>query len=514
MKERLRRRSYLLPIVIASGLLLPALTLLPFGTLWLWQKGYLLHWAVGAACLVAIATLVQRRVLRSLAPTDDGAAASEPRQADDLVDASWTPAEAQAWSDVLAVAQRVDVASLTSREAILALGGETVRTVAKRLHPAVAEPLWQFTVPEAFAIIERVSRRLGAFTSETIPFSDRLTVGRVMSLYNWRGAVNLAEKAYDVWRLVRLVNPFTALTHELRERLSKQMLAWGQAQITQRLAHAYVLEVGRAAIDLYGGRLRVAARQVHAEMSTAAAADTADIDRRTIEPLRILVAGQIGAGKSSVVNALANEIHATVDALPATSQFTAYALRRDGFPGAHLIDSPGLGATPDERKIVIDRAMDCDLVLWVVAAHRADRDLDRLAISELRRAFENVPNRRRPPLVLVLTHIDRLRPFQEWSPPYDLESIEQLKSQSIRAAVDVIAKELEVEPSDVIPVSVGQRTSYNIDALWACMLIVLPDAQRAQLVRRLHDARSEMSWRRVWSQAVSAGRVLRRSLGA
>ena len=81
MKERLRRRSYLLPIVIASGLLLPALTLLPFGTLWLWQKGYLLHWAVGAACLVAIASLVQRRFLRSLAPTDDVAAASEPRQA-------------------------------------------------------------------------------------------------------------------------------------------------------------------------------------------------------------------------------------------------------------------------------------------------------------------------------------------------------------------------------------------------------------------------------------------------
>ena len=64
---------------------------------------------------------------------------------------------------------------------------------------------------------------------------------------------------------MRLVNPLTAATQEMRERLSGQMLQWGRAHVTQRLAHAYVTEVGRAAIDLYGGRLRVSARQTASE---------------------------------------------------------------------------------------------------------------------------------------------------------------------------------------------------------------------------------------------------------
>ena len=60
------------------------------------------------------------------------------------------------------------------------------------------------------------------------------------------------------------------------------------------------------------------------------------------EPLRVLVAGQVSAGKSSLVNALGQEVRAAVDALPATRDFTPYSLSRDGLPGALITDSPGL----------------------------------------------------------------------------------------------------------------------------------------------------------------------------
>jgi predicted GTPase len=74
------------------------------------------------------------------------------------------------------------------------------------------------------------------------------------------------------------------------------------------------------------------------------------------EPLRILVAGQISAGKSSLINALAQEVAAAVDALPTTPAFTAHGLKRGGFPAALLIDSPGLGTGPGDAALLIENA--------------------------------------------------------------------------------------------------------------------------------------------------------------
>ena len=52
-----RRGNRLLRLTLVStGLILPAATLIPFGSLWLWQHGYLWHWA-GAAFLIALAVL-------------------------------------------------------------------------------------------------------------------------------------------------------------------------------------------------------------------------------------------------------------------------------------------------------------------------------------------------------------------------------------------------------------------------------------------------------------------------
>jgi predicted GTPase len=510
-------RSYLRTGALVTGLLLPTLTLVPLGSIWLWERGLLLYWAIAASLVVGSVYLLWQRLLPPPRQAETGATAdratADPAlrsRAEELRDPSWTPAEEQAWSDVLAMADGVDVARLTSQDAVLDLARRTVESVARRLHPEVSEPIWQFTVPEALAILERVSRRLGTFTSENIPLSDRLTVAQALALYRWRGAIDIAEKAYDVWRLVRLVNPVTAATNELRERLSRQMLDWGRTQVTQKLAHAFVTEVGRAAIDLYGGRLRVSRQVLETTISKEAREESDEIAARIAEPLRILIAGQTGAGKSSLVNALAQEVHAAVDALPATPGFAAYSLRREGFPSAHLIDSRGLGATQEDRKALIEKAMDCDLILWVVAAHRADRDIDLQAIAALRREQALRPNRRSAPMLIVMTHIDRLRPVQEWSPPYDVVNAERPKAASIRAAMDAVAADITVPADDIVPVSLGPRT-YNVDALWSRIVMVLPEARRAQLVRRLQDAR-DWSWSRIWSQAAGAGRVLARAV--
>src|SRR5207248_7471706 len=48
----------------------------------------------------------------------------------------------------------------------------------------------------------------------------------------------------------------------------------------------------------------------------------------TSEPLRMLILGQVKAGKSSLVNALFGAIRAATDVVPTTAQLTPYVLER------------------------------------------------------------------------------------------------------------------------------------------------------------------------------------------
>src|SRR5215475_1502955 len=297
--------------IAAICLILPTLTLVPLGGIWLWQNGYALYWVIGACFFVVIAFLLQLYLFRRLDIPLKGPAPVE--LPEDRAASGWTPREEEAWGQVLAVADKVELSHLASWEAFLRLGQDTIEAVARALHPGVKEPLWQFTVPEALTLVEQVSLRLKPVVAGSIPFGDRLTVGQVIQIYEWRSLIDIAHKGYDIWRIIRMLNPATAATQELRERLSNQMYRWGREEIAKRLARGYVKEVGRAAIDLYGGRLRVSPEELEAHITEASARDRRAAANVPAEPLRLLVCGQVNAGKSSLINALAGEVRAAPD---------------------------------------------------------------------------------------------------------------------------------------------------------------------------------------------------------
>jgi predicted GTPase len=503
-QKRSQKRPMGIPrlVLLVVALLLPTLSLLPLGTLWLWEKGYIVYWAVGTCLVVAGVYYLQRRLLVPPPPAAAKAGIEEPH------DTAWTPRQEEAWADVMRVADTVRAERITSRDAVLALGLETIEVVARRLHPERRDPLLQFTVPEALAVVERASANLHGFLVGSFPLGDRITVAQLMWLYRWRGALQLAEKGYDLWRIVRLLNPVSAATQEVRERFTRQIYEAGREHLARRLAQAFVREVGRAAIDLYGGNLRVTAEQLSGHVTSASRRDAAATEAREAEPIRILVAGQSGAGKSTLVNALANSIEAAVDVLPSTARFSAYRLTREGLPAAVIIDSPGLDGS-DGRRQLIEATRDCDLVLWVASAARAARDVDAAALAAIREHFAAEPRRRQPPMVLILTHVDQLRPFSEWAPPYDLADGSRAKAAAIRGAMEVAGKELGFAAGEIIPVRADAAAApYNIDALWAKLIELMPEAQRARLLRTLQDIKSAPAWRAVWSQAANAGRVI------
>lgn len=252
MQDRSKNRRRIAGILLSSaGFIIPALSLIPLGSLWLWQNGYLLHWALGSFVAVIAVVGLQWLVLRRIGAVPVEASTG------DLPNMAWSERERLAWNAVNAFSDRLTPEHVSGEQAITKLAVETIEIVAKHIHPGDPHPVWNFTVPEALTLAERVSSRLRPILVDNVPLGDQLTVRQLIKLYEWRVAANWAERAYDVWRIVRLLNPATAIANEARERVTKRLYSNLRDEFTLRLARAYVSEVARAAIDLYSGRLRV-----------------------------------------------------------------------------------------------------------------------------------------------------------------------------------------------------------------------------------------------------------------
>ena len=284
-----RRGNRLLRTLFASaGLAIPTLTLIPLGSLWLWQNGYLLHWAAATFCSVLLFVALEWFVLRRQGTASEAAT-------NEFLDAQqWSEREKHAWEAVDKFADSLQPTSVFGEKALTELAVKTIEIVARHIHPGETHPIWNFTVPEALTMAERVSRRLRPILIENVPLGDQLTVRQLIKLYEWRIAADWAEKAYDIWRIVRLFNPATAIANEAREQITKRMYAGIRDEFTVRLARFYVFEVARAAIDLYGGRLR------NVEPTISHASDQRHVSKQSPSRLTIIARQAANAGGIAV----------------------------------------------------------------------------------------------------------------------------------------------------------------------------------------------------------------------
>jgi hypothetical protein len=255
-------------VVVSLGLLLPTIALIPLGSLWLWQHGYLIHWALATLVCTALAFVFERSTLGRPAPTAAGdpaetaiARSGDPTDGEPDDD----PARLEAQAAVEVFANDSNSRTLASWNDLLNAGLETVEIVAKVYHPGSKDPMLRFTVPEALTLVEQVSGRLRPVFEGTIPLGNRLTVAQFAQVYRWRGIYDAAGRAWSIWRVARVLNPATAATYEMRERLSKSLFQWLKGTISGRLTRAFIHEVGTAAIDLYSGELRKQAAERKAE---------------------------------------------------------------------------------------------------------------------------------------------------------------------------------------------------------------------------------------------------------
>jgi uncharacterized protein len=488
--------------------LVPFTALLPLGFIWLHQHDVALYW-FGAIIIFGLLGFGLQVWLRQ----------SE-RAALDLEhsgpDSAWPPSADVAWGLVEEWAETVDPADwpLDDETRLGALALQTLERVAGHFHPEVEHPLLELRVPHALLIVERASRDLRQSITEHIPLSHRLTVGTLTRAYRWRG---FAERVLSLYRAGHLIiNPVGAVLNEAFGQLRQRSFAAAREDLYRWLLQEYVRQVGRYAIELYSGRLPLNDAKPVEHLTQNSRRDlerTVEVEHAIHEsfqqePMRFLVLGRSNTGKSSLINALFGHPRAAVDILPDTTRaLTPYRLEHDGIDQALILDSPGVDRLG--YKTLHDAANMADVILWVSAAHRPDRQSERQTLEALRAALAARVDRRPPPLLVVVTHVDQLRPLREWRPPYDLTDTANLKAMSIQAAIAALAADLDVPIANVIPVCLAEGRIYNVeDTLWTALLEQMDRAQRARLLRCQVARRRDENWTLLRRQLANAGRFL------
>ncbi len=451
----------------------PLVTLVIAGTLSLFHS----PWFLEILGLMALAGVAVTGLARSIRRTS-----TQPVAALSDSEGAWSAAEQSAWTAVQALAMKVQAVPPGDVDALKSLAAAVVNTVASNLH-ADAKFAWaKFTVPELLLAVEQASQHLRTTLHARVPGSQSLTAAHVLwahHLYtSHKTKVLLAHWAYRVYRVV--MSPLTALGQEVKGHFMDKATSGGVNIAHGWMSRLLTEELGRSAINLYSGRMRRSTEQALLALKAVAPVEAGPV------PVRILIAGQVNAGKSSLVNALRGAVHARVSELPTPGGSKEFRFLDGHGLDLTFIDTPGVTSLESADPALTTACRDVDLIIWVAQANQPARQVDVIALGAIRDAFAHNPQWVSPTIVMAITHIDRLKPFREWSPPYDIANPLNAKALQIREAVKEVGKALSAPEEALVPLSlIDGEPAYNVDALWAIIAEKMNGASQAALARAL-----------------------------
>jgi predicted GTPase len=483
-------RRYWRELLVAILISAPPLMLVMLGGLWLLQNAWWPYWSLGFIVLTVLPLYALPAFWK---PRAHGVAIRD-------TDPQAPSAETAARAELQRLLHQVSADDLATDQAVRQLLLRTINAVAgayrpqdadERLGETVTHAALGFAVPELLLMTEELTRDLRATLLKRFPVAQHIELGWAMRMVD-------LQKEYRHWhgflRLARWVNPATAIVSEVRSLVTARALKALGGPVKAEIAAVLVRETGEAAIKLYSGHYR----RKRVTQSPPPPAEPP-------EPLRLLVAGRLNAGKSSLVNALLGIDRLAVGLTHPSRLNIAHTLKGTDTTGdVILIDSPGVQDPNDLAWLGEVRR--CHLLLWVIAAHRADLQADRHALEAVRAIAQQDARLSQIPVVLVITHADRLEPMQEWQPPYDPWQGQRPKERMMHDVLEYFCDTLGITRERAVCVALAaEHPAWNLQALWSSVDQALPQARRKQL----EQATRRDGWIKIVADSVgSAGGLI------
>lgn len=485
---RLLRARTVLALLLVG---LPLVLLMALGLLWLHENGWLLHF-LGTTTALLLAFRVGFWAFarwRKPAPADTAQALPPLLQPSP----EWAAHEQQVFAQLQAhiAAQLPEPVAWA---ALQPLAFDVLQQAASRLSGGRRKAL-DFSLPEALLLMDRVAVRLRSVLREHLPLVDTVRLETLVWLWRQRTRLGLAARlGSGLWRVGRaLSNPPAAVAKEVQNLILGEATQSLQAHGELTAQRLILEEVARAAIELHSGQLRFSDAEL-LDIELASARTDAAMRPAPDQPLRVLVLGQVSAGKTSLINALLGQDGGETDLAPTTPGLTSHAWAVDGMDFT-LVDSPGLDGSAAVFRAVLAEMLQADLLLWVVRANRPARAVDAAQLQAFRAALAAQPQRRAPRILLALTAIDQLLPgwpFAEHALPAQAQARLADVLRSVASAL---------EEKHLLPVCATPPT-WNIDTLAQLMAHEAGEALMVQRNRRRLEGDA---------QARSAGAELRRA---
>ncbi|MCG9546275.1 50S ribosome-binding GTPase [Vibrio sp. Isolate33] len=508
----------------------PSLIMMGFGLFLAVKYGYLLEMSIAIAVSTLVFTIplyISSRSSReptysnaSANSASEGETESSPKSADindalvndalindAMVKASdeWSQAELLIWNDSKHYV-RQQLSNEIEWGNLDQTGLEVLEFVAKKFDKKSLD----FSIPEGLKLFEEVSRRYKLVVKEHIPGIEYLKVSYIKAGYEaYDKYGELGQKIFKaaIWgnHLKNLyLNPLKVISDLGREQATSTMTKGVVDDMQYAAKQALLDEVAAVAIDLYSGRFSI-------EDESLRASDVSEVDDTRfapeLEPVRIVLVGQTSSGKSSLINALKQELVAEVDVLPSTDTSTVYKAFVDD-NDVRVVDLQGLDGNAKNESLMLKEMTQADVVLWVLKANQSARELDKQLKGKFDAFYDDPKNisRKKPILVSVVNQVDRLKPVDEWQPPYDLDSPTSVKGKIIAQAIEY--NQTLLQPDIALPLAIApEKAQFGLDALRQTLLERIADANNVQRNRQRFEAMKRgTSVKGQLNKAVKAGK--------